>query len=74
MTTIGRNQRPWNLVGSIERGLDRMLTSPTQRVREMRQEMQREETDQRHRIEARSKAYRETLEMAAQYLRSRPNS
>ena len=74
MTTIARNQRPWDLVASIERGLDRMLTSQTQRVREMRQELERQESVQRHHVEVKSREYRETLEMAARYLRSRPNA
>jgi hypothetical protein len=62
------------LIGSIGRGLDKILSSPTPRVREMRRELESQETDHRHRVEARSLEYRETLEMAAKYLRSLPSS
>lgn len=74
MTTIEKSRRPWNLVRSVERGLDRMLTSPTNRVRAMRLELEREEMARRQRFEVASRESRQTLKMAATYIRSLPNS
>ncbi|MBZ4619393.1 hypothetical protein [Mycobacterium avium] len=74
MTTIGRSPKARNLVTSIERGLDRILTNPTDRLQKMRQELEREEGVRRHRVEIRSRETRETLEMAARYLSSLPSS
>jgi hypothetical protein len=72
---------PWQLAARLQtepihaRGTRcRMLTSPTERVREMRLEMEREAAAQQFRMDARLRETRETLEMATQYLRSLPNS
>jgi hypothetical protein len=74
MSRLENNRKAKNLVASIERGLDRMMTSPTGRLRAIRQELEREDSVRRHHVEVRTKERRETLEMAAKYLRSLPNS
>jgi hypothetical protein len=73
MTTIAKNRRPWNLVASIERGLDRMMTSPTTRIRRMREELEREETLRRLEFEKTSKEYQKTATSLRRYLRSLPS-
>lgn len=69
MTAVGNPHRLRGLVASIERGLGRMIASPTGRLRAMRLELERQDSAQRHRVEARSKEYRETMGLAANYLR-----
>ena len=74
MTTIAKHPTPRSLAESIERGLNRMLTSPTSRIRDMRVELEREERARRERFEVTSKQSRQTLQMVTSYLRSLPNS
>jgi hypothetical protein len=71
MTTITR-KRGSDLVASIERGLDRMLTSPAERVRRMRLELEREENERQRAFEMNSRERQETLKMARSYLQSLP--
>jgi hypothetical protein len=73
MTTIEKSRKPRDLVESIERGLDRMLTSPTQRMREMRQELEREENGRRQDFETTSREYLETATLVRRYLQSLPS-
>ncbi|SLB51870.1 Uncharacterised protein [Mycobacteroides abscessus subsp. bolletii] len=71
MTTIDKDQAaPLRLMASIERGLDRMLTNPAQRLNRLRQELEREQTIHRHRVAEKSRETVETLEVAASYLRT----
>lgn len=62
------------LIGSIGRGLDKMLSSPTPRVRAMRREMESQQVARQRRVATTSVDIRETFDMAARYLRSLPNS
>lgn len=73
MTTIEKNRGPGGLVESIERGLNRMMTSPTQRLREMRQELEREENARYRESETTSKEYLETATLVRRYLQSLPS-
>jgi hypothetical protein len=61
-----------DLVASIEPGLDRMLTSPTERVRRMRLELEREENERQRTFEMNARERQETLTMARSYLQSLP--
>jgi hypothetical protein len=72
-TTFEKNRGPRDLVESIERGLDRMMTSPTARIRSMREELEREETARRLEFEETSREYRETVTRLRRYLRSLPS-
>lgn len=75
MTTIqkNRNRKARSLVESIERGLDWMMSSPTQRMREMRQELEREENGRRRDFETTSREYLETATLVRRYLQSLPS-
>lgn len=75
MTTIeGATLHPGGVVAAIERGLDRMLTSPTYRLRAVREELEREVAAQQFQMDATLRETRETLEMATRYLQNLPNS
>lgn len=73
MTTIERHRRPRDLVESIERGLDRMMTSPTRRMREMRQELEREENVRCRDFETTSREYLEIATLVRRYLQGLPS-
>jgi hypothetical protein len=74
MTTIPKKKQPGDLVASIERGLDRLMTSPTQRIRGMRLGPERVDNKRQHEVEVHSREFKDTLEMAAVYPRGLPNS
>ncbi|BBZ27038.1 hypothetical protein MMAD_13330 [Mycolicibacterium madagascariense] len=62
------------LIGSMGRGLEKILSSPTPRVRTLRREMESQQIARQQRSAATSVDIRETLELATRYLRSLPNS
>ncbi|PVA36490.1 hypothetical protein [Mycobacteroides abscessus] len=76
MSTIDRIvHRPiTSVIESIERGLDRMMTDPTERLRQTRRELEREQMARHLRSEVRYREARETLDLAATYLRGLPKS
>lgn len=76
MSTIDRMiHRPMtSAIESIERGLDRMMSDPTQRLRETRRELEREQIVHQHRTAVKYREVRETLNQAATYLRGLPKS
>jgi hypothetical protein len=76
MSTIDRMiHRPMtSVIESIERGLDRMMSNPTERLRETRRELEREQIVQQHRSEVKYREVRETLDLAATYIRGLPKS
>ncbi|SPX87632.1 hypothetical protein [Mycobacteroides abscessus] len=76
MSSIDRSvHRPiTSMIKSIERGLDRMMADPTERLRQTRRELEREQIAHRLRNEVRYRKVRETLDLAATYLRTLPRS